>query len=97
MGQLLIKNARHLIHDNELKMQDVLINDGKIVEIADKVTTPATRTIDAHGALLTPGLVDVHVHFREPGSSSWRFYDCTRNAKSQSGTGNTGGVSANQS
>lgn len=67
MGQLLIKNARHLIHDNELKMQDVLIDDGKIVEIADKVTTPATRTIDAHGALLTPGLVDVHVHFREPG------------------------------
>lgn len=67
MGQLLIKNARHLIHDNELKMQDVLIDDGKIVEIADKVTTPATRTIDAHGTLLTPGLVDVHVHFREPG------------------------------
>ena len=67
MGQLLIKNARHLIHDNDLKMQDVLIDDGKIVEIADKVTTPATRTIDAHGALLTPGLVDVHVHFREPG------------------------------
>ncbi|MFP7152395.1 dihydroorotase [Weissella paramesenteroides] len=67
MGQLLIKNARHLIHDNELKMQDALIDDGKIVEIADKVTTPATRTIDAHGALLTPGLVDVHVHFREPG------------------------------
>ncbi|KAA8442029.1 dihydroorotase [Weissella paramesenteroides] len=67
MGQLLIKNARHLIHDNELKMQDVLIDDDKIVEIADKVTTPATRTIDAHGALLTPGLVDVHVHFREPG------------------------------
>ncbi|KAA8447381.1 dihydroorotase [Weissella paramesenteroides] len=67
MGQLLIKNARHLIHDNELKMQDVLIDDGKIVEIADKVITPATRTIDAHGALLTPGLVDVHVHFREPG------------------------------
>ncbi|WP_258088749.1 dihydroorotase [Weissella fangxianensis] len=67
MTRLLIKQAHLLVHDNELKLQDVLIGEGKIVEIADEITTPATRTIDAQGALLTPGLVDVHVHFREPG------------------------------
>ena len=67
MTRLLIKQAHLLVHDNELKRQDVLISEGKIAEIADKITTPATRTIDAQGALLTPGLVDVHVHFREPG------------------------------
>lgn len=67
MTRLLIKQAHLLVHDNELKLQDVLISEGKIAEIADEITTPATRTIDAQGALLTPGLVDVHVHFREPG------------------------------
>ena len=66
MTRLLIKQAHLLVHDNELKLQDVLISEGKIAEIADEITTPATRTIDAQGALLTPGLVDVHVHFREP-------------------------------
>ena len=67
MTRLLIKQAHLLVHDNELKLQDVLISEGKIAEIADEITTPAPRTIDAQGALLTPGLVDVHVHFREPG------------------------------
>ena len=67
MTRLLIKQAHLLVHDNELKLQDVLISEGKIAEIADEITTPATRTIDAQGALLTLGLVDVHVHFREPG------------------------------
>ena len=67
MTRLLIKQAHLLVHDNELKLQDVSISEGKIAEIADEITTPATRTIDAQGALLTPGLVDVHVHFREPG------------------------------
>ena len=67
MTRLLIKQAHLLVHDNELKLQDVLISEGKIAEIADEITTPATRTIDAQGALLTPGLVYVHVHFREPG------------------------------
>ena len=67
MTRLLIKQAHLLVHDNELKLQDVLISEGKIAEIADEITTPATRTIDAQGALLTPGLVDVNVHFSEPG------------------------------
>ena len=67
MTRLLIKQAHLLVHDNELKLQDVLISEGKIAEIADEITTPATRIIDAQGALLTPGLVDVHVHLREPG------------------------------
>ena len=67
MTRLLIKQAHLLVHDNELKLQDVLISEGKIAEIADEITTPATRIIDAQGDLLTPGLVDVHVHFREPG------------------------------
>lgn len=53
--------------------RDILIKDGKIVEIAEqgKISVDAqnehTEYIDAAGRLVVPGLVDVHVHFRDPG------------------------------
>ena len=40
---------------------DVAISDGVIVEVGH-VAGDATRTIDADGALVTPGFVDVHAH-----------------------------------
>lgn len=47
---------------------DLLIRDGKIAEIGKGLAVPKNvRTIDASGRLLLPGLVDVHVHLREPG------------------------------
>ncbi len=49
------------------KVFDVLISEGKICEIAEKIVAPEASTIDARGKILAPGLVDGHVHFREPG------------------------------
>lgn len=47
---------------------EVLIVDGKIAQVGEKVTAPSdTKRVDLHGGLITPGLVDVHVHLREPG------------------------------
>lgn len=48
---------------------DVLIDGDKIVKIGKKLPRPSSRcrVIDAEGLLVAPGLVDVHVHFREPG------------------------------
>ncbi|MBR1931101.1 MAG: dihydroorotase [Lachnospiraceae bacterium] len=48
---------------------DMLVNQGKIVKIDKNLTLPAGEgeEIDATGLLVAPGLVDVHVHFREPG------------------------------
>src|SRR5699024_5109129 len=43
------------------------IEDGKIVEIGQTVTTRAEKVIDCKGAFISPGFVDVHVHLREPG------------------------------
>jgi dihydroorotase len=48
------------------KKADLLIRDGKIAQIGDNLGR-ADRVIDATGKLVTPGLIDVHVHFREPG------------------------------
>lgn len=48
---------------------DILTDGGKIVRIAKKLEKPdaGCKVIDAEGLLVAPGLVDVHVHFREPG------------------------------
>ena len=41
---------------------DVGVRDGRIIELG-KISTPARRTIDADGALVTPGFVDMHTHY----------------------------------
>ena len=48
---------------------DILIEKGVIVKIGKCLEPPkgCRRVIDAEGLLVAPGLVDVHVHFREPG------------------------------
>jgi dihydroorotase len=47
---------------------DVLVDDGRIVEVAASIDAPAgTREIDASGCWVGPGLVDLHTHLREPG------------------------------
>ena len=45
---------------------DVLIADGKIAEVG-RIEKSAQTIIDAAGKLVVPGLIDMHVHFREPG------------------------------
>lgn len=48
---------------------DILIENDRIVRIGKKLEAPKgkCRVLDAEGLLVAPGLVDVHVHFREPG------------------------------
>src|SRR5215210_2975505 len=48
------------------RQADVLIRDGKVAAVGADLGR-ADRVIDARGMYVTPGLVDVHVHFREPG------------------------------
>ena len=67
MASLLIQHGTILDPSRKLeKKADLLIRDGKIAGIGDKLG-PADQTIDATGCYVTPGLIDVHVHFREPG------------------------------
>lgn len=60
-----IKQAKILI-DGELVTRDVLIDGKTITRVAEHIESDV-ETIDAKGAFLSAGLVDVHVHFREPG------------------------------
>ncbi|MFT9469384.1 MAG: dihydroorotase, partial [Leuconostoc pseudomesenteroides] len=61
-----IKNAKVLLND-ELVQRDVQYKDGKIVAISKVIDDTNDRYFDAKQAFLTVGLIDVHVHFREPG------------------------------
>jgi dihydroorotase len=55
-----------LIHIKGGKPFDVLLDRAKIVKVG-KVIDKAERVIDAKGLVVAPGLIDMHVHFREPG------------------------------
>ena len=46
---------------------DILVEDGKIIRVAERIAEPADTVIDAAGKWVVPGLIDLHVHFREPG------------------------------
>ena len=66
--KLLIEKASLLTTESgPPKVFDVLISEGEISEISEKIVAPEASPIDARGKILVPGLVDSHVHFREPG------------------------------
>ncbi len=68
MDKLLIKNGRVMDPATDCdKIADILIIDGKIAKIEEKISDDEARSIDATGLIVAPGLVDVHVHFRDPG------------------------------
>lgn len=62
-----LRNARIVSERNELIQADILVKNGKIAAIGQQLDAPAEKEIDLQGGLLTPGLIDVHVHLREPG------------------------------
>ena len=69
MTQLLIKNATVVSPSDGLNEQlDILVSDGKIAELGKNLNADCT-TIDADGLYAIPGLVDMHVHLRDPGQT----------------------------
>ena len=66
--RLLIKNGRVVDPANNLdEICDILIENSKISKVAKNIKIDADNTIDATGKIVIPGLVDMHVHLREPG------------------------------
>src|SRR5215204_1903872 len=67
MPSLLIQNGTILDPSQNLQRKaDLLLRDGKVAGIGENLGK-ADETIDANGCFVTPGLIDIHVHFREPG------------------------------
>lgn len=68
MSTLLIKNGHVIDPKNNIdEAMDVFVVDGKIEKVGKSIAEKADETIDAAGLTVTPGLIDLQVHFREPG------------------------------
>jgi len=79
MPDLVIKNARIFINDL-IQPAEIAVDNGKISKIGKIVGQQEyDEIIDAKGALLLPGAIDVHVHFRDPGMTkkeNWYTGSC---------------------
>ncbi len=67
---LLIKNGHIIDPANKIdEMLDIIVSDGKIAKLGKPGSLPANgaEVVDAAGKLVVPGLIDLHVHLREPG------------------------------
>ena len=66
--KLLIKNGR-VVHPvtGTVLLQDILAEDGRISLLERGLPPEADQVVDASGLVVAPGLVDMHVHFRDPG------------------------------
>lgn len=63
---MIIRNANLVLQDKVVK-GDILVEGGKIASIADNIPANGDKEIDATGKYVFPGLIDMHVHLREPG------------------------------
>ena len=63
---MIIRNG-NVVLKNTVEKKDILLENGKIVKIADYIPADGSQEIDASGKHIFPGLIDMHVHLREPG------------------------------
>jgi allantoinase len=69
MHDLAVRGGRVVMRDG-VRPLDIAVSDGRIVEVAPEVAG-ARDEIDANGQVVLPAIVDVHVHFNEPGRTEW--------------------------
>ncbi|HEX3857543.1 MAG TPA: dihydroorotase [Verrucomicrobiae bacterium] len=72
MNSLLLTGGRVIDPANKFDSSaDVLIIDGKISAVGKNLSAPkGIEILDASGKIICPGLIDLHVHFREPGQTA---------------------------
>ena len=66
--KLLLKGG-HVIDpaNNKDEVLDILVDNGKIAKVAKNISSESAEVVNAKGKIVIPGLVDMHVHLREPG------------------------------
>ena len=65
---MLIQNARVIDPSQGLdEVMDLLLEDGKIAQLGSNLSAPNAQVVDGTGLVAAPGLVDMHVHLRDPG------------------------------
>ncbi len=84
--KLLLKGGRVINPAGKFdKIADVLVEDGKIKEIGENLAADGAEVYDATNKVVTPGLIDLHVHFREPGQEAKEDFESGANAAAAGG------------
>jgi dihydroorotase len=66
--KVLIRNGHLVDPANKLDaVYDILLANGKVAKVGQRLTEAAEEIIDATNKIVAPGLIDMHVHLREPG------------------------------
>jgi allantoinase len=68
--ELLLRGGA-VVTSNGISIADVAVSHGEIVEVSPEIAGTAREEIDTRGLHVLPGVVDVHVHFNEPGRTDW--------------------------
>lgn len=70
----LLVRGGYLVRPEGVARADIGVLDGKIAMIEAEIDGPARTLIEATGRYVFPGLIDVHVHFNEPGRTHWEGF-----------------------
>lgn len=71
---LLIRNGL-VVFSDEVIQTDIAVIDGVIVKLEAEIDGTALEERDATGLYIFPGVIDVHVHFSEPGREQWEGFE----------------------
>lgn len=83
MHELAVRNVRAFT-SKSVRNLELAVDGGRISEIAEEVA-PAMAEVDGRGCLLLPGLVDDHVHFRQPGKEQKEDFESGTRAATHGG------------
>ena len=67
--------STQVVLDGKLRPAQILVKNGKIIEITDYESQLSTATEDLGDQVIMPGLVDTHVHINEPGRTEWEGFN----------------------
>lgn len=60
-----------VVQSTGVERADLAVEAGRIARIAPEIAEPGREVVEAEGLYLFPGVIDVHVHFNEPGRTEW--------------------------
>ena len=84
--KLLIKGGRVINPGKQFDgVCDLLIEDGKIVEIGNDLSSEGAEIVNAEGKVVAPGFIDMHTHLREPGQESKEDFESGSKAAAAGG------------
>lgn len=88
MSSIIIKNGNIINPDNKKnpeQIADILIQGNKIKKIGKNLKLKADKIINAKGKIVTAGLIDMHVHLREPGQENKETIETATQAAAKGG------------